>query len=117
MLRLKLRRRALILFLTELDDPVLSEIFIRNVNLLRRLHWVLAAIARPAGAQPLFLGKPPDSADDVYRDLAGHLMWNKLREIGKRLEHLGVRFTMLDPGRAGMQLATLYADIKQRQLL
>jgi uncharacterized protein (DUF58 family) len=117
MLRLKLRRRALIVFLTELDDPVLSESFIRNVNLLRRQHLVLAAMARPAGAQPLFLGKPPDSADDVYRDLAGHLLWTKLRELGKELEHLGVRFTMLDPGKAGVQLASLYADIKQRQLL
>jgi uncharacterized protein (DUF58 family) len=117
MLRLKLRRRALIVFLTELDDPVLSESFIRNVNLVRRQHLVLAAIARPAGAQPLFLGTPPESADDVYRDLAGHLQWNKLRELGKQLEHLGVRFTMLDPGKAGVQLTSLYADIKQRQLL
>jgi uncharacterized protein (DUF58 family) len=117
MLRLKLRRRALIVFLTELDDPVLAESFIRNVNLLRRQHLVVAAMARPVGAQPLFLGKPPDSVDDVYRDLAGHLLWTKLRELGKELEHLGVRFTMLDPGKAGVQLASLYADIKQRQLL
>ena len=35
----------------------------------------------------------------------------------KVLEHLGVRFTMLEPGKAGVQLASLYADIKQRQLL
>ena len=117
MLRLKLRRRALIVFLTELDDPVIAESFVRNVNLLRRQHLVLAAMARPEGAQPLFWGKAPDSADDVYRDLAGHLLWNKLRELGKVLEHRGVRFTMLDPGKAGMQLASLYADIKQRQLL
>ncbi len=117
MLRLKLRRRALIVFLTELDDPVIAESFVRNVNLLRRQHLVLAAMARPEGAQPLFWGKAPDSADDVYRDLAGHLLWNKLRELGKELEHRGVRFAMLDPGKAGVQLASLYADIKQRQLL
>ena len=117
MLRLQLRRRALIVFLTELDDPVLAESFAKNVDLLRRRHVVIAAMARPPAAQPLFSGKPPENADDVYRDLAGHLLWNKLRELGKQLEHLGVRFAMLDPGKAGVQLTSLYADIKQRQLL
>lgn len=117
MLRLKLRRRALIVFLTELDDPALAESFVRNVNLLRRQHLVLVAMARPAGAQPLFEGIQPATVDDVYGDLAGHLLWNKLRQLAKGLEHQGVHFAMLDPGKAGLQLASLYADIKQRQLL
>jgi len=117
MLRLKLRRRALIVFLTELDDPALAESFVRNIHLLRPQHLVMVAMARPAEAQPLFLGMPAQSVDDVVRDLAGHLLWNKLRELGKGLERQGVRFAMLDPGKAGLQLASLYADIKQRQLL
>jgi uncharacterized protein (DUF58 family) len=117
MLRLKLRRRALIVFLTELDDPVLAESFVQNIHLLRRQHLVIVGMAKPAGAQPLFKGKQAESVDDVYRDLAGHLLWTKLRELAKGLEHQGVQFAMLDPGREGLQLASLYADIKQRQLL
>jgi uncharacterized protein (DUF58 family) len=117
MLRLKLRRRALIVFLTELDDPALAESFVRNIQLLRRQHLVMVGIARPAEAQPLFQGLPAQSVADVVRDLAGHLLWNKLRELGKGLERQGVHFAMLDPARAGLELASLYADVKQRQLL
>ncbi len=117
LLRLRLRRRALIVFLTELDDPALAESFARNVHLLRRRHLVLAAMSRPAAVHPLFQGAPPGETADIYRDLGGHLMWNKLRELGKSLEHDGVHFALLDPGNAGVQLASLYAEIKQRQLL
>ena len=117
MLRLKLRRRALLVFLTELDDPALAESFVRNIQLLRRQHLVMVGMARPAQAQPLFLGTPAQSVDDVVGHLAGHLLWNKLRELGKGLGRQGVQFAMLDPGTAGLQLASLYADIKQRQLL
>ena len=117
MLRVKLRRRALIVFLTELDDPALAESFVRNVHLLRRQHLVMAAMARPEDSQPLFTRTPAGSINDLYADLAGHLLWNKLRELRKRLEHQGVQFALLDPGKAGLQLASLYAGIKQRQLL
>ena len=117
MLRLKLRRRALIVFLTELDDPALAESFVQNVRLLRRQHLVVVGMAKPEGAQPLFRGNQVESVDDVYRDLAGHVLWMKLRELAKGLEHQGVQFAMLDPGKEGLQLASLYAEIKQRQLL
>lgn len=117
MLRLKLRRRALLVFLTELDDPALAESFVRNIHLLRRQHLVVVGMARPAHAQPLFLREQVTAVEDVVRDLAGHLLWNKLRELEKGLERQGVQFAMLEPGKAGLQLASLYADIKQRQLL
>jgi uncharacterized protein (DUF58 family) len=117
MLRLKLRRRALVVFLTELDDPALAESFVRNIALLRRRHLVLAAIARPPAAQPLFEGAHAETVDDIYAGLAGHLLWTKLRELGKALERMGVHFAMLEGATAGVQLASLYADIKQRQLI
>jgi uncharacterized protein (DUF58 family) len=50
-LRLRLRRRALLLFLTSLDDPVLAENFVRATKLLARRHLVLAGMLRPASAK------------------------------------------------------------------
>jgi uncharacterized protein (DUF58 family) len=37
-IRMRLRRRALIIFLTSLDDPALAENFVRSVELIRRQH-------------------------------------------------------------------------------
>ena len=55
-LRLRLSRRALLLFLTSLDDPVLAENFARATKLLARRHLVLAGMLRPASARRLFEG-------------------------------------------------------------
>ena len=48
LLRLRLRRRALLIFLTELDDPIVAEAFQRNVPLLRQ-HLILVGMAKPIG--------------------------------------------------------------------
>jgi len=116
-LRLRLRRRALLIFLTELDDPVLAESFIRNVKLISRQHLVLVNMLRPQGAAPLFHEADVREVDDVYRRLAGHLLWHKLRETEKVLSHAGVRFSLLDPARLSAELIASYQTIKARQLI
>jgi hypothetical protein len=55
--------------------------------------------------------------DDVYQKLAGHIQWNKLRELGGVLARQGVRFSLLESATLGPQLASLYVDLKQRQVL
>ena len=120
-LRRRLRRRALLVILTSLDDPGLAESFTRAVEGLSRQHLVLVNTLRPAGAVPLFAdadaGAGVRTTDDVYRRLGGHLQWQRLRESGNRLRRLGVRFTLLDPARMTEQLLTQYVRVKQRQIL
>ncbi len=116
-LRLRLRRRALLMFLTELDDPVLAESFIHNVKLISRQHLVLVNMLRPSGAAPLFRDNEVHEVDDVYRRLAGHLLWHKLRETEKVLGNAGVRLSLLDPARLSTELIASYQNIKARQLL
>ena len=95
-LRLRLRRRALLLFLTSLDDPVLAENFERATRLLSRRHLVVVGMPRPDSARPLFSGDVPDTGA-IYRNLAGHLAWKRLREIESTLARQGVRLALLDP--------------------
>ena len=116
LLRLRLRRRALLVFLTELDDPMVAESFARNIKLLRH-HLILVGMAQPPGARPLFEDAAISDTDGVYRELAGHILWNKLREFGQVLRSQGVRFSLLDAATIGPELASLYVDLKQRQLL
>ncbi|MBZ5601356.1 MAG: DUF58 domain-containing protein, partial [Acidobacteriia bacterium] len=80
-LRLRLRRRAMILFLTSLDDPVLAESFTRATRLLARRHLVMAGMLRPESIGPLFRDEHVDKAENIYRNLAGHLAWKRLREL------------------------------------
>jgi len=116
-LRLRLRRRALLVFLTALDDPALAESFVRKVELIRRQHVVLVNMVRPPGVQPLFTDAPVAEIDDLYLRLGGHLQWQKLRELQKVLQRRAVRFSLLDHERLGAEIVSQYMEVKQRQLL
>ncbi len=123
-LRVRLRRRALIVLLTALDDPILAESFIKHAGLLSRQHLVLVNTLRPPGVRPLFdeagagvATARVESADDVYRRLSGHLQWQKLREVETALRPQGIRFSLLDREGLTAQLITQYLNVKQRQIL
>ena len=117
-LRLKLRRRALILFLTELDDPVLAENFASAVRILSNQHLVMAGMLRPPGVAQLFSdGSKVESDDDLYAKLGGHLAWRALREFEITMRRKGVRVTLFSPETVATQVVGLYQEVKQRQLL
>ncbi len=116
-IRLKLRRRALIIVLTSLDDPILSESLMRTVDLMGRHHLVIVNMLRPAGARPVFSNENIASPEEIYHELSGHILWHHLREIESTLAHHGVHFALLDRERLCVDLVSQYMNVKQRQLL
>ena len=116
-IRLRLRRRALLIFLTALDDPVLAESFVRNVELIRRQHLVLVNMLPPKGVAPLFSEPDVAAVDDLYARLGGHLRWQQLRELEQMLKRRGVGFTLLKQERLSSQLVSQYLNVKRRQVL
>jgi uncharacterized protein (DUF58 family) len=117
LLRLRLHRRALLVFFTALDDPALSESFVQHVQLLTRQHLVLINMVQPPEAAPLFAEPNVTQLDDVYRRLGGHLLWGELQEIGKRLQRLGAEFSLLSAEQLAAEAVNRYLQVKQRQAL
>jgi uncharacterized protein (DUF58 family) len=116
-IRLRLRRRALLVFLTALDDPALAESFVRNADLIRRQHLVLVNMLQMPGVKPLFTEPDVAGPDDLYGRLGGHLQWQKLRELQKILQRRGVQFSLLNNERLSAELVSQYLSVKQRQLI
>ena len=116
-IRTRLRRRALLIILTSLDDPVLAESFTRSMTLLAGQHLVLVNMIKPPGADPLFARGDLTGLDDIYRHLGGHLQWHNLRELEKVLQHRGVSFRLLENEKLAAELVTQYLGVKQRQLI
>ena len=115
--RLRLRRRALLLILTDLGDPVLAESFSRNVDLICRQHVILVSMIRRHGVMPVF-AKPDAASDgDVYDALAGHMLWQNVREVERSLQRRGVGFAFVDDERLGSEMVAQYMNIKARQAL
>ncbi|MGD9301275.1 MAG: DUF58 domain-containing protein, partial [Desulfobacterales bacterium] len=113
----KIRRRSLLIILTNLDDPVLAESFAANVDLISRRHLVMVNMLKPAGAAPIFSDPAVASLGDIYTKLGGHLLWRHLREIEKLLQRRGVGFYLLENENLCSDLVTKYLSIKKRQIL
>ena len=116
-IRLKLNRRALLIILTNLDDPNLAESFARHLDVISRCHLVLVNMLKPSFAEPIFSNPEVRNTDDLYRSLAGHYYWQELSELGKVLQKKGVRFGQLTNEKLCLQLVSQYINIKQRQLI
>ena len=116
-LRTRLRKRALLVFLTALDDPLLAESFSRNMDLLCRQHLILVNMLKPPGADPLFGRAPVSGTGQIYEKLGGHLRWHNLNELEKSLRRRGVRFHLLDHENLCSQIVTQYVGVKARQLI
>ena len=107
----------MIIFLTNLDDPVLAESFVRNLDLLARHHLVLVNMLSLPGVAPLFSAPDVERVDDLYKRLGGHIQWQKLIELEKVLKRRGVSMSMLDNEKMSVQLVSQYINVKRRQLL
>jgi uncharacterized protein (DUF58 family) len=116
-IRLHLRRRALILILTDLGDPVLSENFIRNAELICRQHVVIVSMIKQPGIAPLFSAPNADTTDRLYENLGRHIVWHNLKELGRNLQHKGVTFSLVEDERLSVDLVTQYLSVKARQAL
>jgi len=113
----KIRRRALLIMLTNLDDPVLAESFTANIDVISRRHLVFVNMLKPAGAQSLFSDSSANTVDDIYRKLGNHLVWRQLRETEKYLRRRGVGFYLLENENLCTDIVSQYLTVKRRQIL
>ncbi|MBV8895003.1 MAG: DUF58 domain-containing protein [Acidobacteriaceae bacterium] len=116
-LRTRAKRRALVVFFTSLAEPQLAESFLEASYLLRRQHLVVIASPMDAHVKPLFTDENVSDVEDIYGQLAGHLLWKKLSELRSKLAAVGIRMHNVAPARLGLVAATEYLDVKERQLL
>ncbi|WP_136079820.1 DUF58 domain-containing protein [Pontiella desulfatans] len=115
--RTRLRKRALLVFLTSLDDAAEAERFKESIPVLSRHHLAIVNMMNPEGASPLFTGEPAGAVAELYGRLGGHIAWRKLHELELHLHNIGVQFNLLDNEHLSADLVTQYMQIKQRQLI
>ncbi len=117
-LRRRMRHRSLVLFLSDLDDPLLADQFIEQLPHLTRRHVVVVAQMAAPSVRPLFHPDTP-AADDaaVYSRLAGHLLWENACTTLARLRSLGAHVVHSPAEDLVADALSSYINIKRRQLL
>src|SRR4029079_14809494 len=116
-IRMRLNKRALLVRLTALDDPFLAESFVTSSELIARQHVILVNMLRPAGVRPVFENEEVRNLEDLYRELGGHLQWEKLRELEGTLRLRGMRFGLLDPEAISADLVKQHGEVRARELV
>jgi uncharacterized protein (DUF58 family) len=116
-LQLRIHKRSLLLFLTDLGDPLLAETFSRESHMLARRHVVVVSRLEDPNVRPLFSGASAQTTEEVHSRLAGHLQWVALKDLEKNLNRRGIGVHALRPESAGIDLVQQYVDIKLRQVL
>lgn len=117
-LRQRLTRRALLVMLIDLSDPLTAEQFYEALPLITRQHLVLVNMVRPEKAAPLFSPKNlPATVSQVYDQLGGHFQWQDLRETANRLRHLGVELGIPEHEELCAETVSQYLRVKRRQLI
>lgn len=117
-LRQRLTRRALLVMLIDLSDPLTAEHFYQALPLISRQHLVLVNMVRPEKARPLFSPKEtPATVPQIYDQLGGHFQWQELRETANRLRHLGVELGTPEHEELCAETVSQYLRVKRRQLI
>lgn len=114
---LRIRHRALLIFMTSLDDPVLADNFIEKIEVLSKKHLIIVNMINTGAAQPVFSSPHTTTTEDVYKNLGRHMIHQSLINLEKRLRKRGVGFVLLDNEKMNTQLISQYLNIKQKQQL
>lgn len=116
-IRMRLRKRALLLFFCDLEDPAVAGSFLDNIGMISRQHLVSVHMIRPPGIQPLFGDRAVEGAEDVYDRLADQLWLQNLGVAVRSLKRQGVSFQAWEPARFSLEAISSYLDAKRRQVL
>lgn len=117
-IRVRLRRRAYLLLLTDLTERSISGSLRRGVGLVRSSHALLMTSIMPAHAKPAFSpGEDPNTVQDVYASLAAEKENQRLGAFARQLRQLDVRLRYV-PAETFLRTAIEgYLETKREQRL
>ncbi len=111
-----LRRRALVVVLTDFVDTITAELMVDNIMRLCRRHMVVFGALR----NPLFdrlIDTEPSSLADIERAVVCETLLRDRRLVLRRLQRAGVLCFDTVPSGIGPGLINRYLEIKRREMI
>ena len=112
----RLRRRSLVVVLTDFVDTVTAELMVENLKRLGARHFVLCVSIRDPLLADLESARP-SGVQDLYRAVVSHDLLQDREIVHRRLRRMGVHSLDVEPDRIGAELINRYLDIKRRELV
>jgi uncharacterized protein (DUF58 family) len=115
-LSLRLRRRSLVVLLTDFVDTISAELMVENLARLSRRHLVFFVTLRDPSLERMAHARPA-SLDDLHRSVVAYGFVREREVVLRRLARLGVRCIDVPPGRVTTDLLNRYLEAKRRELV
>jgi uncharacterized protein (DUF58 family) len=115
-LRLRQPKRSLIIFFTDMFDPVASATVLANVAVLTPRHLVICVLMNDEAIERALAGIP-ETVDDAYRAGVAATLLAERRKAAAILSQRGVAVIDVPAAKATMALINAYIDVKSRDLL
>jgi uncharacterized protein (DUF58 family) len=112
----RLRRRSLVVLLTEFVDAVSAELMVEGLARLSRRHLVLFVALRDPGLDAAAATRP-DSIDVLYRAVVAGDLVRERETVLQRVRRLGVHVVDAPPDRVSARLVERYLDVHRRELV
>lgn len=112
----RLRRRSLVVVLTDFADSVTAELMIDNLGRLARRHVVLFVALADTLPAELARRTPRDLAD-VGRAVVGRDLQREREGVMRRLTRQGVHCLDTPPAAVSTRLVNRYLDLRRRELV
>lgn len=113
----RLRRRSLLLLMTDLSDEVGAEQYLRHLPLLTRRHLVLVVQPQPPQLAPVFRGPAPSTERQLQESLAWHWEWETMNRALAGLSKVGARGLLASGPDYVTLVMNRYLNLRQRQAL
>lgn len=112
----RLRRRSLVVLITDFVDVVAARLMIENVTKLVSRHLVLfVTLTDPAPRR--LLGADPHAIGDVHRAVVAGQFMRERETVLSRLRRLGAHCIDSEPGELQHEVVQRYLWIKRRELI
>ena len=112
----RLRRRSLVVLLTDFVDTITAELMLDNVQRLARRHLVIFVTLRDPDLAAV-AGARPGSLQALNRAVVARDFIRERDVVIQRLRRIGVHCIDVPPARVSMQLLNRYLEIKRRELI
>jgi uncharacterized protein (DUF58 family) len=112
----RLRRRSLVVLLTEFVDAVSAELMVESLARLSRRHLVLFVALRDPGLDRT-AAAPPSSLDALYRAVVAGDLARDRDAVLARVRRLGVHVVDAPPERVSARLVERYLEVHRRELV
>jgi len=116
-IRSYIKKRALLIFFTNLEEKVIWEKFHDKIDIISRKHLVIVNMMKTKNSNMIFSNKEVKNIDEVYLELENHLHWYNLMEAKKNLKVKGVQLNLIESMNYTSETILTYLNTKRRQIL